>query len=63
MILLALAVLSIDSPGFDDALNRIAIRIDNRVKRIDSIEGDRDRAELYDKFRETRRSLQKQSVP
>lgn len=51
LILSALALESIKKPGFDDALNRIALKMDNRVKSIDSVEGDRDRAELYDRFR------------
>lgn len=55
MVLLALAVLSLESPGFDHALNEIAKRIDNVEKRVDSVEGDRDRALTYDAFRETRR--------
>lgn len=42
LVLLALATLSLRSPGFDDALNRIAVRIDNVKK---------DRAELYDELR------------
>lgn len=55
MVLLALAVLSLESPGFDDMLNKIALRIDNRLEKIDSIQGDRDRAEVYESFRESRR--------
>ncbi len=46
MVLLALAVLSLESPGFDHALNEIA-------KRIDNVESDR--ALMYDVFRATRR--------
>jgi hypothetical protein len=42
LVLLALATLALRSPGFDDALNRIAVRLDNVVG---------DRAELYDQFR------------
>jgi len=45
LVLLALAVLSLQSPGFEDALNRIASRIDT-VK-----DG---RAEMYDDFRRCR---------
>lgn len=45
LVLLALAVLSLQSPGFDDALNRIAARIDT-VKD--------DRAVMYDEFRRCR---------
>ena len=45
LVLLALAVLSRQSPGFDDALNRIACRIDN-VKT--------GRASMYDEFRRLR---------
>jgi hypothetical protein len=52
MVLLALAVLSLESPGFDDALNRIALRIDNHyVRRVD----DSERAVTYDEFRDARR--------
>ena len=46
LVLLALAVLSLESPGFDDALNRIAVRIDNVEK---------DRGVMYDSFRQFRR--------
>ena len=46
LVLMALAVLSLECPGFDDALNRIAIRIDN-------VKSDR-RGELYDEFRKYR---------
>lgn len=42
LILSALALESTKKPGFDDALNRIALKMDNDV------EG---RAELYDRFR------------
>jgi hypothetical protein len=42
MVLMALAHLSVSRPGWDDALNRIALRIDNMI------EG---RADLYDRFR------------
>lgn len=45
LVLLALAVLSLRSPGFDGALNRIACRIDNAK---------RDRAEMYDALRKAR---------
>lgn len=45
MVLLALAHLAVERPGWDDALNRIALRIDN------DHEG---RAALYDKFRRLR---------
>jgi hypothetical protein len=42
MVLLALARLSIERPGWDAALNRLAMKIDN----------DREgRAEMYDAFR------------
>jgi hypothetical protein len=63
LVLLALAVLSLESPGFDDALNRIALRVDNKVKRPDIIEGDQDRAEVYDKFREIRRRRKDTGAP
>lgn len=46
LVLLALAHLSVERPGWDHALNRIALRIDND-------KGDA-RAELYDAFRATR---------
>ncbi len=52
MVLLALAVLSLESPGFDHALNEIAKRIDNVVP---GEHGFPTRAEVYDKFREARR--------
>jgi hypothetical protein len=42
MLLMALAHLAVERPGWDDALNRIAVRIDN-VK-----DG---RAVMYDEFR------------
>ncbi len=45
LLLLALAVLSLDSPGFDYALNKIAVRIDNT---------EADRAIMYDSFRRLR---------
>lgn len=46
LVLLALAVLSLESPGFDYALNEVAKRIDNVEK---------DRAVMYDQLRECRR--------
>ncbi len=49
LVLLALAVLSLRSPGFDDALNRIAVHIDNVSN---------GRAQIYDKFRETRADIE-----
>jgi hypothetical protein len=48
LVLLALAVLSLRSPGFDDALNRIAVRIDN-------VEGGR--AKMYDELRRLREDI------
>ncbi len=48
LILLALAVLSLSSPGFDFALNEIAMKIDN-VKA--------GRAETYDGFRRLRADI------
>lgn len=45
-VLLALAHLSVDRPGWDDMLNRLAVRIDN-IR-----EG---RAVMYDEFRELAR--------
>jgi hypothetical protein len=47
LILMALAHLSIERPGFDWALNQIAVKMDNISK---------DRAILYDEFRELRSS-------
>lgn len=47
LILMALAHLSIERPGFDYALNLIAIKIDNVLE---------DRAVLYDEFRKLRDS-------
>jgi hypothetical protein len=49
IVLLALAVLSLRSPGLDYALNRVARRIDN-------VKGDR--AELYEAFRRVRRDVE-----
>lgn len=43
-MLLALAVLSLQRPGWDDMLNRIALRMDNFTKA--------GRGEMYDSFRE-----------
>ena len=43
LILMALAMLSMTRPGFDDALNRIALKIDNRRG---------GRGEMFDLFRE-----------
>lgn len=45
LVLMALAALSLDCPGFDDALNRVALRIDNN---------EAGRAGMYDAFRVTR---------
>lgn len=42
-VLLALAKLSIERPGWDYMLNQIAMKMDNKVN---------DRGELYDKFRQ-----------
>lgn len=41
-VLLALAKLSLERPGWDTALNIIALRVDNNAD---------NRAEMYDKFR------------
>lgn len=46
LVLMALAHLSVERPGFDDALNRIALKIDNNN------EG---RAEMFDGFRDLHR--------
>lgn len=42
LVLLALARLSVERPGWDDALNRIALRMDNP---------ENGRAQMYDDFR------------
>ncbi len=47
LVLLALAVLSLESPGFDYALNEVAVKIDNVEK---------DRALMYDQFRAFRKN-------
>ncbi len=47
MVLMALAHLSVERPGWDDALNRIALKVD------DQREG---RAVMYDGFRALQRS-------
>jgi len=49
IVLLALAVLSLRSPGLDYALNRVACR-------IDSMKGDR--AETYEAFRRARSDVE-----
>jgi hypothetical protein len=54
LVLLALAVLSLKNPGFDDALNEIA-------KKIDNVENDR--AKMYDGFRELRRDTMDPTSP
>jgi hypothetical protein len=41
-VLLALAALAVERPGWDDMLNRVALRIDNAVS---------GRAQMYDQFR------------
>jgi hypothetical protein len=43
MILLALAKLSLERPGWDAALNELALKMDNRDTK--------GRAEMYDNFR------------
>jgi hypothetical protein len=53
LVLLALAVLSLKNPGFDDALNRIALRFDRK--------SDAGRAELYDAFRKLRSDAERAS--
>lgn len=45
MVLMALALLSVQRPGWDDELLRIALRIDNRCD---------GRAVMYDEFRKLR---------
>jgi hypothetical protein len=46
LTLMALAALSIERPGFDDALNRVALKMDDA-----DCEGEAARAEMYDAFR------------
>jgi uncharacterized protein HemY len=46
MVLLALARLSIERPGWDDAINRLALKVDDERN---------GRAALYDAFREQQR--------
>jgi len=50
MVLLALAQLARRRPDWDEALNDIALKMDNHVQRAAS-DGVRPRAELYDGFR------------
>jgi hypothetical protein len=45
VVLLALATLAVERPGWDDMLNRVALRIDNAVN---------ERAQMYDEFRRLR---------
>lgn len=54
LVLLALAVLSLRSPGLDYALNRVACRIDN----VES-----GRAEMYEAFRAARRDVEAKQGP
>jgi hypothetical protein len=60
MVLLALAVLSLESPGFDHACNEIAKRIDNVGP---GPHGFPPRAETYDVFRATRRKAVVRTPP
>lgn len=46
LILLALAKLSIERPGWDDALNQLALKMDNEAEGLEGV-----RAEMYDSFR------------
>jgi hypothetical protein len=46
MVLMALAHLAIERPGWDDALQRLAIQLDNEQ---------RGRPQMYDEFRTLRR--------
>jgi len=55
LVLLALAVLSLESPGFDHALNEIAKKIDNVEKVRREYGTQEDRAQTFDQFREARR--------
>lgn len=57
MVLMALAQLAVRRPGWDYALNHIALRIDNRVGLPDRAtaevpEGHESRAEMFDKFKD-----------
>jgi hypothetical protein len=55
IVLMALAALSIERPGWDAALNEIAMKIDN-VDRAKGAEPTRPpRAKMYDAFREFRK--------
>ena len=47
MLLMALAHLAVERPGWDDALMRVALRIDNE---------DNGRPQLYDNFRRLHRN-------
>jgi len=47
MLLMALAHLAVERPGWDYALARIAVRLDNRTPK--------GRPELYDEFRQAKR--------
>lgn len=59
MVLMALAHLSIERPGWDDALNRIALRIDNestvRAPELHRPDDRSPRAAMFDGFREIHR--------
>jgi len=50
MLLMALAHLAVERPGWNHALSRIAIRVDNKTR-----EG---RPELYDDFRKIHSEMQ-----
>jgi hypothetical protein len=50
MVLMALAHLAVERPGWDYALSRIAIRVDNKTRT--------GRPELYDEFREMHAEMQ-----
>jgi hypothetical protein len=52
LVLLALAELSLSRPGFDFALNNIAVKMDNAMV---GFESESRRGELYDAFRELNR--------
>jgi len=53
-VLLALAMLSLERPGWDDALNRIALKMDAKNDR------EQTRAMLYDHFRAIHRASAEQ---
>ncbi len=59
LVLRSLAVASLRAPGFDDALNRIALRMDN----LETNAVGEQRAALYDNFRKIRADVDLQTTP